>query len=87
MIVKGIIAARMIIVKTMMLNPKLSKKMEYNSTRLLIIGATIAKFQMSPIRSNGYYPLPSPAPRAAALCANASKPLPISVAWSPPLHS
>ena len=50
--VSGTIAARTSTVKAMMLSPKLSKKTTYNSTRLLIIGSTITRFQ-TPATSKG----------------------------------
>ena len=50
-IVRGTIKARTITVKITMLSPKLLKKMEYNSTRLLIIGRMMTRFQMSPMAS------------------------------------
>ena len=39
-------------VKTMMVMPKLLKKMLYNSTRLLTIGPMMTAFQSVPIRDH-----------------------------------
>ena len=50
--VSGIIAARTRTVNAMMLRPKLPKKTTYNSTRLLIIGSTMTRFQ-TPATSKG----------------------------------
>jgi hypothetical protein len=47
----GISTTRTSTVKIIMLSPKLLKNMLYNSTRLLIIGWIIARFQMSPSNS------------------------------------
>ncbi len=41
----------MIMVKTMMAHPKLLKKRQYNSTRLLIMGLTMPSSQSIPIIS------------------------------------
>ena len=50
--VSGIIAARTSTVNAMMLSPKLPKNTTYNSTRLLIIGSTMMRFQ-TPATSKG----------------------------------
>ena len=52
--VSGTIAARTNMVKTMMLNPKLLKNIQYNSTRPLTIGLTMTSFQRYPIISIVY---------------------------------
>ena len=49
--VRGISMSRTIMVKTMMLIPKLLPTKLYTSTRLLIIGWMTMRFQMSPISS------------------------------------
>ena len=64
--VRGIIIARTITVKTRMLIPKLEKKMPYNSTRLLIIGWIMIRFQMSTITSNVQTPSRLPYSEAGA---------------------
>lgn len=53
LIVRGISRTRTRMVKAMMLRPKLLKKISYNSTRPLIIGWMIMRFQMSQIISTG----------------------------------
>lgn len=53
LMVRGISMIRTISVKAMMLRPKLLKRMLYNSTRPLIIGWMIMRFQMSLITSTG----------------------------------
>lgn len=50
MIVRGISTVRTMMVKKMMVMPKLLKKMLYSSTRLLTIGPMMAAFQTVPIR-------------------------------------
>ena len=52
LMVSGTIPRRTRTVKTIMANPKLLKKTQYSSTRLLIMGLMMASFQMSPIISN-----------------------------------
>ncbi len=51
LMVRGISRTRTRRVKAMMLRPKLLKKISYNSTRPLIIGWIIMRFQISPITS------------------------------------
>ena len=50
-IVRGIIKSRVAKVKTMMLNPRLLKQTQYNSTRLFIIGLLMMRSQRSPMSS------------------------------------
>ena len=56
--VSGIMTIRTSIVNIRIAMPKLLKKMLYNSTRLLIIGRIIIRFQASPMNSNARSPYP-----------------------------
>ena len=52
-------AVRTMMVKNMMLSPKLLKNSQYSSTKLLIMGLMIPSFQMVPIISTACASLPA----------------------------
>ena len=54
--VSGTMTSRTRPVNTRIAMPKLLKKMEYNSTRLLIIGRIMVRFQASPMNSKSRLP-------------------------------